>query len=99
MSKQGERTVRAAMTQTVNAYAGMPATVNDLGALAVNLDAVRDANLHHHAELIGHAVGEGAQIIGLGELFTGPYFALEQREFWRGMAESATNGPTVCFLQ
>jgi beta-ureidopropionase len=99
MSKSGERTVRAAMTQTVNAYAGMPATVNDLGSLAVNLDAVRDANLHHHAELIGHAAGEGAQIIGLGELFTGPYFALEQREFWRGMAESATSGPTVCFLQ
>jgi beta-ureidopropionase len=99
MPEPSDRVLRAAMTQTVNAYPGMPETVEGLEQLAGQLGAIRDANLQHHAELIAQAAAEGAQIIGLGELFTGPYFALEQRLFWREMAESSFDGPSVRFLQ
>jgi len=87
------------MTQTVNAYEGMPSRVEDLGALAGCLEEIREANLDHHADLIVKAASEGAQVIGLGELFGGPYFALETRAIWRGLAESSTDGPTLRRLQ
>jgi N-carbamoylputrescine amidase len=99
MPETGDRVLRAAMTQTVNAYPEMPQTVEGLEQLAGKTGAIRDANLQHHADLIAQAAAEGAQIIGLGELFTGPYFALEQRSFWREMAESSFDGPSVQFLQ
>jgi N-carbamoylputrescine amidase len=87
------------MTQTVNAFEHMPEDLDGLDALVGKLDAIREANLNHHADLIAHAASEGAQIIGLGELFAGPYFALEKRAFWRDMAESARDGPSVRRLQ
>ena len=93
------RIVRAALTQTVNAYGGMPSSVEALDALADKLEAVRHANVEHHVALIGHAAAQGAKVIGLGELFTGPYFALERRAFWRGLAECAGTGPTVSRLR
>lgn len=87
--------VRAALTQTVNAYADMPAQVDALPGLAGRLDEIRQANLAHHISLIESAAGEGARVIGLGELFSAPYFALERREMWRELAEDAHEGPTV----
>ncbi len=88
-------TLRAAMTQTVNAYTDMPAHIEELSSLADKLDDIRKANLDHHAELISHAAGSGAGIIGLGELFAAPYFALTRDPMWRNLAEDATIGPTV----
>ncbi len=87
--------VRAAMTETCNVYEDMPASVANLPELAGRLDDIRQANLSHHVELIGAAAAQGAHIIGLGELFAAPYFALHRHEFWRDMAESAADGPTV----
>ncbi|MSP25640.1 MAG: acyltransferase [Myxococcales bacterium] len=92
------RVVRVAMTETRNAYAAMPARVEELESLAGVLDDVRQANLEHHASLIERAVSMGARIVGLGELFPAPYFALEQRALWRGFAEDAVTGPTSRFM-
>ncbi|USN98357.1 MAG: acyltransferase [Phycisphaeraceae bacterium] len=91
-------TVRAAMTQTVSVYPHMPDDPADLPSLADHLNDIRDANLHHHANLIEAAANAGVQIVGLGELFSAPYFALERRAIWRALAEDAFEGPTVRFM-
>lgn len=90
--------IRAAMTQTKNAYADMPDSVDGLDGMADRLDDVRQANLDHHADLIREAAEHGAKLVGLGELFPGPYFALEKRDVWLGMAEDGVDGPTVRFM-
>jgi beta-ureidopropionase len=87
--------VRAAMTETKNQYADMPASVDALDQLAGKLDAVRDANLDHHEALIREAAARGARLVGLGELFPGPYFALERKDLWLGLAEDPDDGPTA----
>jgi N-carbamoylputrescine amidase len=91
--------LRAALTQTRNAYAPMPATVGELGALAERLEEVRAANVAHHRELARRAARAGARVICFGELFTGPYFALGADELWFGLAEDALAGPTARALQ
>ena len=88
-------TVVAALTQTRNAFADMPASLEGLPDLAGRLEDVRKANVDHHLELLARARHAGAELIGFGELFPGPYFALEHRELWRGLAEDALEGPTV----
>lgn len=87
--------LRAAMTQTVNAYAGMPARAEDLPSLAGVLGDIREANLDHHAVLIELAASDGVRAIGLGELFPAPYFALGRHPMWLDLAESADDGPSV----
>jgi beta-ureidopropionase len=94
-----ERTLRAAMTQTVNAYADMPGTVADLGQLAGRLEDVRRANVDHHLELLEDAARQGARAVGLGELFPAPYFALTRDPMWIPLAEDATGGPTIVALR
>jgi beta-ureidopropionase len=86
---------KVAVTETRNAYVSMPDGLSDLPRLASELEAIRKANVDHHRELIAAAAGAGVALIGLGELFTGPYFALENRPMWRGLAESAIDGPTI----
>ena len=95
----GARIVRAAMTQTVNAYRPMPATLDALGELRGKLDAVRVANVEHHLELMQSAKDQGARIICFGELFTGPYFALGRHPMWLELAEDARLGPTITTLR
>jgi len=90
--------IRAAMTQTCNAYTPMPGSVDDLPSLAGRLADIRTANLEHHADLIAQAAGMGVKAIGLGELFAAPYFALRRDEFWTGLAEDALTGPTATFM-
>ena len=96
--------VRVAMTQTGNAYRPMPDRVEDLLQLEGKLELVRRANVDHHLELIAAAAAHGARLVGLGELFTAPYFALgeigaELCELWRHLAEDASSGPTVTALR
>ena len=93
------RTVRVAVTETCNAYRGMPATVEELPTLADHLDLVRAANVDHHVALIRAAAALGVHVVGLGELFTGPYFALGRDPMWRALAEDAATGPTVSTLR
>ncbi|MBI4818622.1 MAG: acyltransferase [Deltaproteobacteria bacterium] len=96
MNSPGTRVVRAALTQTKNAFDQMPSEVDSLESrLARRLDELREANLVHHERLIRKAHARGARLIGLGELFTAPYFALESRLFWVGLAEDGLEGPTA----
>ena len=87
--------LRIALTQTVNAYAHMPTRVQDLASLRPQLPALREANLSHHRDLIIAAAAQGAQLVMLGELFAGPYFALDRRPLWRDLAEDIVTGPSV----
>lgn len=87
--------VRAALTQTVNAYPDMPASRAELGTLADRLDEIREANVAHHVGLIVAAKSLGVQALCMGELFAGPYFALGQDPMWLALAEDASTGPTV----
>ncbi len=93
------RTIRVALSETCNVYPDMPASLADLEALANRLDDIRAANVAHHVELARAAARAGAQILGMGELFTGPYFALGRDPMWLGLAEDALVGPTVTTLR
>jgi N-carbamoylputrescine amidase len=93
------RIIRAALTETANAYPHMPERVEDVESLAGRLDEVRDANLEHHAQLVAAAAGAGVQAICLGELFSGPYFALHRHPLWRELAEDAESGPSVSAMR
>lgn len=92
------RRVRAALTETVNAYSAMPATVAELHTLKDRLDDIRKANVDHHIDLMRQARAQGVQVICFGELFTAPYFALGTDPMWLPMAEDAQTGPTTCQL-
>lgn len=92
-------TVRAALTQTVNAYRDMPARVEDLPQLEPRLLEVRRANVDHHVQLMAAARARGAQVICFGELFTGPYFALRHDPMWTALAEDAEQGETITRLR
>ncbi|MCP3918143.1 MAG: acyltransferase [bacterium] len=87
--------LRAAMTETRNAFSDMPETTADLGLLAGRMDEVRTANVTHLVELARDAAKLGAQIVCFGELCTAPYFALGEDELWFALAEDALEGPTV----
>lgn len=89
------RTLRAALTETCNVYQGMPESRESLAEIADRVDDIRATNLEHHAELIALAAGAGARLVGLGELFPFPYFALEKNPIWIEAAEDAFSGPTV----
>lgn len=87
--------MRIAITETSNAYGNMPADRSELPRLSSKLDAIRAANVEHHVGLLRTACAEGAKVVGFGELFTGPYFALGKDPMWFGLAEDALEGPTV----
>ena len=92
-------TIRVAMSETCNVYPDMPGTVGELSSLKDRLEAIRAANVNHHVTLARAAATAGAQILGMGELFAGPYFALGRDPMWRGLAEDAITGPTVSTLR
>jgi beta-ureidopropionase len=47
-----------------------------------------------HVKMIADAAGQGAQVVGLQEIFHGPYFCAEQDPKWYATAEPQ-DGPTV----
>jgi N-carbamoylputrescine amidase len=47
-----------------------------------------------HIKMIADAAGQGAQVVGLQEIFHGPYFCAEQDPKWYGTAEPE-DGPVV----
>ncbi|MGE0453980.1 MAG: nitrilase-related carbon-nitrogen hydrolase [Vicinamibacteria bacterium] len=93
------RILRAALTETCNAYREMPESVAELHSLAGRLDDVRQANLDHHVALVAQAGGLGVRLLCLGELFTAPYFALSREPMWRALSEDALEGPTLRTLR
>ncbi len=90
--------LRAALTQTINAYQAMPDLIEDLPKLEPQLDQIRQANIEHHLELIDQAAQAGVKLLCLGELFAGPYFALSQLPMWKNLSENAREGPVACAM-
>jgi N-carbamoylputrescine amidase len=60
---------------------------------------VRRANVDHHLALIEAAAAAGVRIVGLGELFPAPYFALGGDPMWTALAEDAQDGLTVTAMR
>jgi beta-ureidopropionase len=55
--------------------------------------------IEKHLRLVREAASKGAQIIGLQEIFYGPYFCSEQKTKWYDAAEEIPNGPTTQLFQ
>jgi N-carbamoylputrescine amidase len=93
------RIVRAALTETCNAYADMPGSVEELNELADKLPAIREANIDHHRYLIEAAKDVNVQALCMGELFAAPYFALDCTPMWKELAEDAEDGQTISAMR
>ena len=87
--------MKVALTETSNAFSDMPDTMEELPKLKGRLGDIRKDNVDHHIMLIESAAKQGVRVVGLGELFTAPYFGLSKDEIWFGMAEDASSGETV----
>ncbi|MDN4603646.1 nitrilase-related carbon-nitrogen hydrolase [Paenibacillus sp. F6_3S_P_1C] len=55
----------------------------------------KEAAIQKHIALVREAAARGAQIIGLQEVFYGPYFCTEQSPKWYASAEQVPEGPTT----
>jgi beta-ureidopropionase len=65
---------------------------------AWSVDKVKQAGLDLHIPLIEEAGKKGVQILGLQEIFNGPYFCPSQDPKWYDAAE-ACPGPTIEIMQ
>ncbi len=92
------RTLRAAMTETINQYGPMPQQIEDLHQLDGRLLDMRRHNVAHHVRLVAEAAAKGVKAICFGELFPCPYFAFTKSELWHQMAEPI-DGETVSELR
>src|SRR4051795_2792082 len=61
---------------------------------AVPLQTIREASIDVHLPLIEEAGRRGVQILGLQEVFNGPYFCPSQDARWYDLAEPVP-GPTT----
>lgn len=55
--------------------------------------------IEKHLRLVREAASKGAQIIGLQEIFYGPYFCSEQKTKWYDAAEEIPDGKTTKLFQ
>ena len=62
-----------------------------------SLDEIRDAMVAKHIPFIEEAGRKGVQILGLQEVFNGPYFCPAQTPDWYGLAEPCP-GPTTALM-
>jgi beta-ureidopropionase len=70
--------VRTVRAALIQAHANMP----------------KQEAIDKHIKMIADAAGQGAQVVGLQEIFNGPYFCAEQDPKWYDTAEPE-DGPTV----
>jgi beta-ureidopropionase len=59
-----------------------------------SLSEIRERMIGKHERLIAQAAKRGVQVLGLEELFYGPYFPAEQQTRWYDLTEPVPNGPT-----
>ena len=59
------------------------------------VDEIKRYMIDKHVKLIEEAASKGVKILCLQELFTGPYFAAEQKPKWYDMVEHVPEGPTT----
>lgn len=68
---------------------------NAINDPAASVADVRDAMFDKHLPLIEEAGRKGVQILGLQEVFNGPYFCPSQDPKWYDLTEEIPNGPTI----
>jgi N-carbamoylputrescine amidase len=66
--------------------------------IQANANVEKKVAIDKHVEMIGDAARQGAQIIGLQEIFFGPYFCAEQDPKWYETAEPE-DGPTISLMR
>ena len=63
------------------------------------IDKLKKAMVEKHLGLIQEAASKGVQVLGLQELFYGPYFCAEQNSRWYALVERVPDGPAVQLMQ
>src|SRR5690349_14327885 len=64
-----------------------------------SLADIKKKMIAKHERLIADAAKKKVQILGLQELFYGPYFCAEQQTRWYELTERIPEGPTVSLMQ
>src|SRR6202140_2023307 len=64
-----------------------------------SLAQIKQKMMAKHEDLIATAAKKDVQILGLQELFYGPYFCAEQNARWYELTESVPKGPTLVRMQ
>src|ERR1700726_4525997 len=64
-----------------------------------SLAEIKKKMIAKHERLIADAARKRVQILGLQELFYGPYFCAEQQTRWYELTERVPSGPTVSRMQ
>jgi N-carbamoylputrescine amidase len=64
-----------------------------------SLEDIKEKMIAKHEKLIAGAAKKDVQILGLQELFYGPYFCAEQNVKWYELTESVPGGPTLGRMQ
>src|SRR5260370_39139282 len=65
----------------------------------VSLGDIKEKMIAKHERLIADAAKQKVQILGLQELFYGPYFCAGQQTRWYELTESGPDGPTISLIQ
>src|SRR6202021_2547742 len=64
-----------------------------------SLAQIKQKMMAKHEDLIASAAKKKVQVLGLQELFYGPYFCAEQQTRWYELTEPVRNGPTITHMQ
>ncbi len=64
-----------------------------------SLADIKEKMIAKHEKMIATAAKKDVQILGLQELFYGPYFCAEQNARWYELTESVPKGPTLVRMQ
>ncbi|OLB96962.1 MAG: acyltransferase, partial [Acidobacteria bacterium 13_2_20CM_2_57_12] len=64
-----------------------------------SLADIKKKMIAKHERLIANAAKKKVQILGLQELFYGPYFCAEQQTRWYELTERIPDGPTISLMQ
>jgi beta-ureidopropionase len=60
-----------------------------------SLAEIKERMIRKHEQMIARAAKQKVQVLGLQELFYGPYFCAEQQERWYELTEPVPGGPTL----
>jgi beta-ureidopropionase len=63
------------------------------------IQEIKDGMMAKHLKMIEEAGKKNVQLLCLQEIFTGPYFCAEQKEYWYKAAERIPEGPTIQLMQ
>src|SRR6201984_1486168 len=65
----------------------------------VSLGEIKEKCIAKHERLIADAAKKKVQVLGLQELFYGPYFCAEQQSRWYDLTERVPDGPTTQLMR